>query len=61
MIHQEYEKVFYATFGDEANPMDRDIRIDFKLAHAIEQLWKDDGAQKCFKQSREYQLDDSTE
>ena len=33
--------------------------ITFELGEIMQRLWKDEGVQKCFSRSREYQLNDS--
>ena len=61
-IGQDYAGVFYSYYGgDTANPMEKYVNIDPKLANAIEELWKDEGVQSCFRRSSEYQLGDSAE
>ena len=61
-LDQEYVKIFYAYFGgDSAKPVGTDVKMDFNLANAISELWKDEGVQSCFHRYREYQLGDSAE
>ena len=61
-FHQEYIRLFYSYYeGDGSMPGQVDVKVDEKLATAIQELWQDEGMQECFMRSSEYLLSDSAE